>query len=275
MKNYLDVLSRVTTFLKTDPANPRRALRDRVAAASARAYARSWTPTIASQPAQEPEETPPNELRKFFESRHEGPGIWKWEHYFDIYNRHFARFVGRPVRILEIGIYSGGSLDMWQAYFGKQCEVIGVDIEEACKVYERPSVQVLIGDQADRKFWGEVKRKIGPVDIVIDDGGHLPQQQIITLEETLPLLRPNGVFLCEDIHGADNAFLAYVTGLMGELNTANVQRSDAPFEVKTTPFQESIGAITVYPFVVVVEKNGQPVAQLKAPKHGTQWQPFL
>src|SRR4051812_44526614 len=54
----------------------------------------------------------PNPLRAFFDARREGPGIWKWTHYFDIYHRHFARFVGREVHVLEIGIYSGGSLEM-------------------------------------------------------------------------------------------------------------------------------------------------------------------
>ena len=271
MKNYADALFRVATFLKTDSTKPRRALRDLVAAASARAYAQNWV-APASVPARQSEPTVPNELRKFFESRHEGPGIWKWLHYFDIYHRHFARFVGRPVRILEVGIYSGGSLDMWQAYFGKQCEVFGVDIEEACKIYERPNVHILIGDQADRKFWSRVKQDIGPIDILVDDGGHLPQQQIITLEEMLPHLRPNGVFLCEDVHGAENAFLAYVGGLIGQLNAVNLS---APTQADATPFQQSISAINIYPYVVVIERSGEPVTRFAAPKHGTQWQPFL
>jgi len=66
-----------------------------------------------------------NPLRKFFEARQTGRGIWKCEHYFDIYQRHFSRFVGREVGVLEIGVYSGGSLDMWRSYFGTACTVYG------------------------------------------------------------------------------------------------------------------------------------------------------
>src|SRR5690242_10419553 len=41
-----------------------------------------------------------NPLREFFDSRKQGPGIWKWNHYFDIYDRHFRRFRGQEVHVL-------------------------------------------------------------------------------------------------------------------------------------------------------------------------------
>ena len=40
-------------------------------------------------------------------------GIFKWHHYFDVYERHLARFRGSPVRVLEIGVKNGGSLSLW------------------------------------------------------------------------------------------------------------------------------------------------------------------
>jgi hypothetical protein len=53
-----------------------------------------------------------NPLATYFNNNETGPGIWKWEHYFEIYHRHLEKFRGKPIRILEIGIYSGGSLGM-------------------------------------------------------------------------------------------------------------------------------------------------------------------
>src|SRR5271166_5678208 len=85
-----------------------------------------------------------NPLETFFESHTKGPGIWKWRHYFDIYDRHFQRFRGREVNILEIGIYSGGSLEMWKSYFGSRCHIYGVDIEPTCKMYESDFVKVFV-----------------------------------------------------------------------------------------------------------------------------------
>src|SRR6266436_9654375 len=50
-----------------------------------------------------PPHTNSNALREFFGRRKQGPGIWKWNHYFDIYDRHFRRFRGKEVHVLEIG----------------------------------------------------------------------------------------------------------------------------------------------------------------------------
>ena len=54
-------------------------------------------------------------------------------------------------------------------------------------------IKVFIGDQADRKFWSQFRREVPILDLVIDDGGHEPEQQIVSLEELLPHLRPGGV----------------------------------------------------------------------------------
>jgi len=222
---------------------------------------------------------PSNPLRSYFQSVEDGPGIWKWDHYFDIYHRHFEKFRGKEVNVLEIGIYSGGSLGMWKAYFGPRCRVYGVDIEPDCRVYESDSVKVFIGDQGDRKFWRQFKREVPKIDIVIDDGGHQPRQQIVTLEEMLPHLRPGGVYVCEDVHGADNEFLFYVDGFSHNLHsflyTPNLEDNRRRLSSKSTEFQSIIQSVHVYPFVTVIEKREGPLAEFVAPKRGTQWQPFL
>src|SRR5688572_5839393 len=43
-----------------------------------------------------------NPLRDYFESHKDGRGIWKWEHYFDVYQRHFQKFVGHEVHVVEV-----------------------------------------------------------------------------------------------------------------------------------------------------------------------------
>jgi len=70
-----------------------------------------------------------------------------------------------------------------------------------------------IGDQADRRFWKRFKQEHPRIDVLIDDGGHEPEQQLVTLEEMLPHLRPGGVYICEDVHGERNRFNAYVHGV--------------------------------------------------------------
>ena len=53
----------------------------------------------------------------FFDNR--GRLIYKWHHYLEIYHRHFAAFRGRSPVVLEIGVFHGGSLQMWHHYFGR------------------------------------------------------------------------------------------------------------------------------------------------------------
>jgi hypothetical protein len=159
-------------------------------------------------------------------------------------------------------------------YFGPGCVTHGVDIQEACKAYEEPGVSVWIGDQADRAFWRRFKEQVPPLDIVIDDGGHVPEQQIVTLEETLPHLRPGGVYLCEDVQGIHHEFAAYVGGLASHFHHTSI--TPGPLLVApTTGFQRAVGSIHVWPFLVVIERSEHPAAQFAAPRHGTEWQPFL
>jgi SAM-dependent methyltransferase len=182
--------------------------------------------------------------------------------------------VGRPVNVLEIGIYSGGSLEMWRAYFGEKCHVYGVDIEPACRSYEDDHVSVFIGDQEDRAFWRGVREKIEGIDIVIDDGGHTPGQQQVTLEELLPFVRPGGVYVCEDVHGRFNHFTAFVAGLVDEMNHSDPIPGPL-LQHRISPWQASIQSLHVYPHMVVIEKHDTALTRLVAPKHGTEWQPFL
>jgi 23S rRNA U2552 (ribose-2'-O)-methylase RlmE/FtsJ len=222
-------------------------------------------PAALVYPSGEISDEAPNPLESYFDGVTEGPGIWKWRHYFQIYHRHLARFVGRPVHVCEIGVYSGGSLGMWRNYFGPASQIYGVDIEEACRVYERENVRIFVGDQGDRSFWKRFTSEVPALDVVIDDGSHLAEHQIATLDSLLPNMRPGGVFICEDVHGLHNAFHAYVAGLGTHLHA---------LEGEPTPLQRAVDSIHIYPSVVVIERPEHPVQPFEAPRHGTLWQPF-
>jgi SAM-dependent methyltransferase len=220
-----------------------------------------------------------NHLREFFERNIEGPGIWKWEHYFEIYDRHLSKFRGKSPTIVEIGIYSGGSLPMWQHYFGPGTKVIGIDIEPACKAYEKDGVRVFIGDQADRSFWARFREEVTEIDILIDDGGHEPEQQSVSLEEMLPHMASGGVYVCEDVHGRDNLYTRLVLGFADCLNDfqgiRGAPEGSGRWVKPTSAIQKSIKGISLYPFVTVFELHDTAPAELVSVKHGTEWQPFL
>jgi 23S rRNA U2552 (ribose-2'-O)-methylase RlmE/FtsJ len=270
------MLKRAGDLARTICQEPRQTMgvmRNLAASIRGSAYATGW-PRLPSEEAKGTLRTDnasmpsPNPLLQYFDSHQSGKGITKWRHYFEIYHRHFARFVGREMHIVEVGVFSGGSLDMWKAYFGPRCHVYGVDIEPACKNYEGDRVKIFIGNQADRKFWRTFREQVPTLDILVDDGGHVPEQQIITLEEILPHLRPGGVYLCEDVSWVHHRFAAFVAGLTDNLNAWTGEPGH------TLGFQSQIHSIHQYPFVTVIEKCECPKDRLISERHGTEWQPF-
>lgn len=206
----------------------------------------------------------PGRLERYFDAHTEGPGIWKWRHYFEIYERHLSKFVDQDVHVVEIGIFSGGSLGMWRNYFGSRSHIYGIDIEPACRAYATDGVDIFIGDQADPDFWASFLRQVPRVDVLIDDGGHTAPQQMATLEAVLPHMQAGGVYICEDIVGATNPFHSYLDGLTRPINPSTV-----------AGVHEHIESIHRYPQVVVIEKPSRPVTSFDDPRRGTEWQPFL
>lgn len=140
-----------------------------------------------------------NKLEKYF-YRNKGRLIYKWTHYFEIYEHHFRPYRHKPVTIVEFGVFHGGSLQMWKRYFGRRARIIGVDIEPRCKELEEKQIEIFIGDQADRKFLRTLAQQVGPIDIVIDDGGHIMKQQLTSFKELWPSVRDGGLYVVEDLH---------------------------------------------------------------------------
>jgi len=220
-------------------------------------------------------------LERYFDAHRTGAGIWKWRHYFPIYERHFSKFRGTDFHFLEIGIYSGGSLCMWRDYFGPAAHIYGVDIQPDCKVYETDRTKIFIGDQSDPSFWEEFRSRVPTLDVVVDDGGHTFHQQAISFEQLLPHLRSGGVYLCEDVAGEDNPFAAFIAGMAPLLNpnankaTINADDPTRSLTFETTTFQRIINSISLYPLVTVIELNSVQPFEFCAPKHGSVWQPFV
>lgn len=138
-------------------------------------------------------------LRSFFDDN-TGNQIHKWDHYFDVYERYFCCFLDRPIVLLEIGVNQGGSLEMWRNYFHPDSIIIGVDINPQCKIFEKDNIFIEIGSQDDPLFWNFVMQKYSNFDIIIDDGGHVMKQQIVSFVELFPRLNNGGIYLCEDTH---------------------------------------------------------------------------
>jgi hypothetical protein len=188
--------------------------------------------------------------------------IHKWLHYFDIYERHFSRFRNKEIVILEIGVFQGGSLQMWKNYFGEKARIYGIDIDPRCKQVEEQNVTVFIGSQSDRQFLREVKRQIPKVDILIDDGGHTMDQQIVSYEELFDVVKDDGVYLCEDLHTSywpsfgggykrKGTFIEYSKNFIDYLNAYHSKQR----ALKVNDFTQTVDSVHYYDSIIVIEKT--------------------
>lgn len=204
-----------------------------------------------------------NDLEKFF-FYGDHKVVNKWMHYFEAYERFFSKYRNKNVSILEIGVFKGGSLQMWKNYFKtpfNQVSVYGIDINPDCKSLEEDNIKIFIGSQEDRDFLRRVKKEIGKIDLLIDDGGHTMNQQIVTFEELFDLVDDNGIYLCEDLHTSymelyggeykGNTFIEYSKNLIDYLHA---QYSETEKLVRNK-YSDNIKYITYCDSMIFIEKK--------------------
>jgi len=202
-----------------------------------------------------------NELEQYF-NNNPGRMIFKWHHYFEIYDRHFKKFRGKEIVVVEVGVFQGGSLQMWKNYFGPKAKIYGIDINPRVAELKEENIEIIIGSQSDRNFLRKTKSELPDIDILIDDGGHKMKQQIFTFEELFGKIKPDGVYVCEDLatsyqlgYGGGykrmGSFIEYTKNLIDKLNAFHSEQKSLQVDGLTT----SMDSIHYYDNVVVIEKR--------------------
>lgn len=124
-----------------------------------------------------------------------------------IYEMFFSSMRNRTLCILEIGIGGGQSLPMWRQYFPKS-QIHALDIERYGDP-QLPGVTLHQVDQTDRDQLRSVGADFGPFDIIIDDGGHMMEQQQVSLGTLFSYIQPGGYYFIEDLHTSFWPFNSY------------------------------------------------------------------
>jgi len=124
----------------------------------------------------------------------------KWNNYFGIYENIFKKYINKKITFVEVGIGSGGSLFMWRKFFGSKARIIGIELNPEAKKLEKHGFEIFIGDQADPIFWKKFFKKVGKINILLDDGGHKNIQQITTFMESIKFIKDDGKIIVEDTH---------------------------------------------------------------------------
>ncbi|MEX0580700.1 MAG: class I SAM-dependent methyltransferase, partial [Mycobacterium sp.] len=138
-------------------------------------------------------------MASIFEST---PNVQKSLHYLPIYESAMAGFRDRPIRMLEIGVDRGGSMQMWRRYLQPESTIVGIDINRKASQFDNPSqnLHVRIGAQQDAAFLHDVIGEFGPFDVILDDGSHMTSHMVYTFRYLFPNgLASGGVYIVEDI----------------------------------------------------------------------------
>ncbi len=211
-----------------------------------------------------------NKLKEFFYKNNK-KDLNKWLHYFDIYEENFSKYKKRKITILEIGIAKGGSLRMWKNYFSSDSKIVGIDINPECKKFEKDNIKTYIGNQADVNFLGSVIKDIGKPDIIIDDGGHTSNQQILSFNYLFGHLNDKGTYLVEDTHTSYHSdfqdrqdgftFMDYAKSLPDKLNLwyqyndYKIYKKEIKEKINMPYLTKNTHKISFYNSIVVFEKK--------------------
>ena len=148
--------------------------------------------------------------------------------FFPIYEELFSKYRGKKITFVEIGVKWGGSLFMWKKYFGPAARIIGIDFDPNTKKLEKYGFEIFIGDQSSEKFWNDFFLKVGNIDILLDDGGHTNENQILTINNAINKINDDGLIIIEDSLSSYNkkffnpskySFMNYSKFLIDDINS--------------------------------------------------------
>jgi GT2 family glycosyltransferase len=153
-------------------------------------------------PAKQRKSTPRKKTLAQLYSEHRGKVSDKWSSYLVEYEQIFAEYRDRPVRLLEIGVQNGGSLEIWSRCFPKAVKIVGCDIDPACAdlSYDDPRIAVVVGDANSNDAKEAISAHAQTFDIIIDDGSHRSSDIVRAFAQYFPQLADGGVFIAEDLH---------------------------------------------------------------------------
>jgi hypothetical protein len=207
----------------------------------------------------------------------------KWWHYFEIYDSLLGaqaqqsrrNELPRPLRILEIGVWKGGSLQLWRRYFGEQAIIFGIDIDDAASHQGISEAEVRIGSQSDPIFLNSVLDEMGGLDIVIDDGSHRSKDVIRTLNILFPHLSEGGNYIIEDLHTSywpnwggglkrPSSSIEILKSIIDMLNQPYFRETAKDKRLSLSP--DDIGSIKFFDSVAVIKKAkvGRPALYLNS-----------
>lgn len=129
--------------------------------------------------------------------------------YLEAYEELLSPYRFKDGNVLEVGVFRGESMRMWEQYF-PAAVVYGIDLcDQPLGLADlRPMLaecahRIVFMDAANPV---EVERNFGGMrfNVIIEDAGHHPDQQLAIYRNFRDKLAPGGVYIIEDIADLDS-----------------------------------------------------------------------
>jgi hypothetical protein len=122
--------------------------------------------------------------------------------YIPVYEREIDRRAG--LALLEVGVFEGHSLAMWEKYL-EGSTVVGLDVDLSRCLFD------VDARQCDATNPDQIVEALGGLtfDYIIDDGSHKPADQVRSFELLWERVKPGGKYFIEDIE-SDEALVTLV-----------------------------------------------------------------
>lgn len=166
----------------------------------------------------------------------------------DFYEQNLNKNISK---LWEIGILDGASLQMWSEYY-PNAEITGFDIEDKSTLELNNNVCIKLLDQGNKEQLEKIANDNKDIDIIIDDGSHIIQHQIMTFEILFNSLKTNGQYIIEDLHTSTTLWKDYNfkngKGALQYLNdiTQNIVPKNYPGQCKTIEIIDKIKSINIF-----------------------------
>jgi hypothetical protein len=195
-----------------------------------------------------------------------------FHNYTEVYCKYFNPIKEMPIKFLEIGIWKGFSVKLWENYF-KNAELHFMDITLNNVIYKSDRSYYHLIDQANADaLEGFIQLFGGGFDVILDDGGHTMQQQIVSFQTLFPHVNSGGIYIIEDLHTSywpeygggshDRTTIAFLKNLIDEVNyvgnhteRANHRNLSQSVLDKLNLYQKQIESIHFYDSTAIIIKR--------------------
>lgn len=195
-----------------------------------------------------------------------------YHNYTQVYAPYLSPLRDKPIKFLEIGIYKGASVQLWERYFNS-ADLHFIDISLDLVEYSSPRSHYHVVDQESARDLEQFIQKTGgEFDVIIDDGGHTMRQQITSFCTLFPHVKSGGLYIVEDLHTSywsgwgeelsPITMVDFLKGLVDDINAVGARSGrashlavDPLLRSELTLYQESILSIHFYDSVAIVIKR--------------------